>query len=288
MSNIATHRTPANLDPAEWCLTPLGYRRRANVRRVPGTHRARRRRDARWEFVEIASGRSQFLSAIAKTPLPAPVDLGATGNAWASFGAIANPGTEPFTLSEATWVVPPKPSTNQGQTIYLFNGFQHGGDDIVQPVLVYGKYPAGPDSEAHTNGEWATASFLVPSAQSSDQTLLVSDGVVRVNPGDTVTGRISYTGIDAATGDSQYVCEFVDYPSTRLATTIMFCGWCCVTLELWDVDDTSQLPPLTATTRFSGLRTEIDDKPCGLGWQQGGPWPCSSTEPAIVDVVYPT
>lgn len=288
MNSKMTHRTPARLDLGEWCLTPLGYRQRANVHRVPRTHRARKHLDEPWQLIEIESGRAQALVPAARKPLPAPVDLGAAGNAWASFGAIANPGTSPFTLSEATWVVPPKPAVDRGQTIYLFNGFQHASDDIVQAVLVYGKYPAAPGTEASTRGGWAIASFLVPSAQSSDQTLLVSEGVVPVKPGDTVTGRISYTGTDAVTGDSQYLCEFVNYPTTRLATTVPFCGWCCVTLELWDVEDTSQLPPQTTTTRFSGLRSEINGKPCGLAWQKGGPWPCLSPSPAVVDVVYPT
>jgi hypothetical protein len=293
MTMVKSKHAVANLDPKIWSLSPSGPCLRADVHRVPAGHRARRR-DRQWELVDLATGQSRTLSgqSAALAPLD-QVNLGPNDNEWASYAAITNPGDQPFTLSQATWAVPPKPLTNANQTIYLFNCLQHddpnGDTYILQPVLVFGGYPVPPGGVWNwTGGSWAIASFLVPGPNATNKTVFASHGVVTVQPGDQLTGRISYQGQDPDTGNNLYSCGFDGYPSTNLPASIESCDRCMVSLELWNVDDTSQLPPGTANTQFANLQTAIANEPCGLGWQPDGPWRAVGVDQSTVDVVYPS
>ena len=83
-----------------------------------------------------------------------------------SFGEIA-----------ATWIVPPPPTTHDGQTLFFFPGFEDSNDvlSIVQPVLQW--YPPGP---------WAVASW-----NCCIQGIVWESNPVKVNPGDTILGTIT-------------------------------------------------------------------------------------------------
>ncbi len=77
----------------------------------------------------------------------------------------------------ATWVVPPAPTTLDGQTLFLFPGFEDSNDvlSIVQPVLQW--YPPGP---------WAVASW-----NCCIQGVEWESNPVKVNPGDTILGTVT-------------------------------------------------------------------------------------------------
>jgi len=57
------------------------------------------------------------------------------GHAWVEYGSTTT--TTSFSYLYANWNVPPAPSTNNGQTIYLFPGMEDYADvvTIIQPVL---------------------------------------------------------------------------------------------------------------------------------------------------------
>jgi len=77
----------------------------------------------------------------------------------------------------STWPVPPQPSINNGETLFLFNGLEDidAVQSILQPVLQW--YAPGP---------WAVASW-----NCCLKGITVESTPVPVNPGDTILGTIS-------------------------------------------------------------------------------------------------
>src|SRR5207249_6834550 len=51
--------------------------------------------------------------------------IGALGSGWISYASWRNNTGRPVSLFATSWVVPPTPSTQSGQTIFLFNGIQN-------------------------------------------------------------------------------------------------------------------------------------------------------------------
>jgi len=82
----------------------------------------------------------------------------------------------------ATWTTPPQPANNDGQTLFLFPGFEDIDDvqTIVQPVLQYGPSAAGGGSF------WAVASWNCCISGVTEYSTLVD-----VSAGDTILGSIS-------------------------------------------------------------------------------------------------
>jgi|SRR5271167_4500813 len=94
---------------------------------------------------------------------------------------------EPYSKLSASWTVPPLPTAEDGQTLYLFPGFQdfykrNGSGSILQPVLQYGQSAAGGDNY------WAIASWNC----CLDGFMNYSD-LVKVYPGDSILGSITST-----------------------------------------------------------------------------------------------
>ena len=85
----------------------------------------------------------------------------------------------------STWTVPPAPSTDSGQTIFLFNGIQNYGTNygILQPVLQWGPSAAGGGSY------WSIASWYVTSGGDAFHTTLI-----QVDEGDVLIGLMTFTG----------------------------------------------------------------------------------------------
>jgi hypothetical protein len=108
----------------------------------------------------------------AASPPPAPsvaaVKPGALPNGWQTY-AWWDSGGASISSFATTWVVPPAPSTNSGQTIFLFNGIQNTGANfgILQPVLQWGISAAGGGSY------WAIANWYVTSGGQAFYSTLV-------------------------------------------------------------------------------------------------------------------
>ncbi|MGB9233979.1 MAG: Ig-like domain repeat protein, partial [Terriglobales bacterium] len=81
----------------------------------------------------------------------------------------------------ATWIVPPAPSSHDGQTVYFFPGFEDDDDEvsIIQPVLGW---------NADFNDAWGIASWnCCPSGTT------VESSPVSVSSGDTILGTTEST-----------------------------------------------------------------------------------------------
>ncbi len=97
------------------------------------------------------------------------------------------------TALSATWVVPPAPSSVRSQLIYFFPSFEPArGDKIVQPVMQFGRSPAG------GGAYWGVASWYV----TADGTALHSK-LLRVNTGDTIIGTMTTSSCKPSGG-----CKF--------------------------------------------------------------------------------
>jgi hypothetical protein len=107
------------------------------------------------------------------------------GSSWVeSVGATPTAPTTSYGKITATWTVPPAPSSNDGQTLFFFPGFEDCGNtlSILQPVLQYGVSAAG------GGNYWAIASW---NCCITDVTWY--SPLVNVSPGHTLLGTISST-----------------------------------------------------------------------------------------------
>lgn len=95
-------------------------------------------------------------------------------NGWLEY--ISTTTTSSYGAIEAGWIVPPLPTTDNGQTLFFFPGMEDINDviSIVQPVLRW--YAPGP---------WAMASW-----NCCQQGTTWESTPINVSPGDTVAGGI--------------------------------------------------------------------------------------------------
>ena len=82
-----------------------------------------------------------------------PRRVPAFGSGWITYASWTNNTGSPISLFSTNWVVPPDPSTQSGQTIFLFNGIQNSSN-IYQPVLQWGGLLLG-------GNYWTVASWYV-------------------------------------------------------------------------------------------------------------------------------
>jgi len=127
--------------------------------------------------------------------------VGANPN-WITWSSWTNPSNQPpINYFTTTWKVPNAPTTNHGQTLFIFNGLQTAsGSDILQPVLQWGPSAAG------GGAYWAVANWFVSSGFYAVQMPLIS-----VNSQATLQGVMTYTGQQAGTGSYNYTSAFVGY-----------------------------------------------------------------------------
>lgn len=125
--------------------------------------------------------------------------LAGEGGGWITWGEWTDSTNSPIWRLETSWVVPPPPLSDSGQLIYVFNALEdQAGDDILQPVLQWGTSGAGGGSY------WSVASWYVDSASHAFTT-----PAVRVNPGQTLIGVLSFDG-------TTYRSGFLGIPGTTL------------------------------------------------------------------------
>jgi len=110
----------------------------------------------------------------------------------------------------ATWIVPPRPTTNDGQTLFFFPGLEDINDvvSILQPVLGW---------NADFGGAWGIASWnCCPSG------ITVESSPVPVNPGHEIKGTIRDTCSAGTLSCSNWEVTTEDVStghSTRLSNT---------------------------------------------------------------------
>ena len=178
----------------EYVPTPGGYRPKALVHRVPpgtvvdGTAGRLRLIDRTGNVVgdfgtlpEHKPGEPLTPANVSRAPSGRPEAEPAIpplGSGWITYTSWTNsdPAT-PILYFSTTWLVPPPPSRDDGQVIYIFNGLTNGLW-ILQPVLQWEASPAG------DRNYWSVANWYVW-GQSGPA---FHTDPVEVSPGDQLTG----------------------------------------------------------------------------------------------------
>ena len=247
---------------AELVLTPGGRRPKSAVHKIePGAVL-----DAGGDTIRKLHASGEVLAdygAIAERPAETPLmprnvavvpdRAPLLGSGWITFTDWTNNTGQPISSFSTTWVVPPEPHTQSGQTIFLFNGIQNP-TMIYQPVLQWGPSGAGGGSY------WAVASWYVDGQGGA----AFYSTPVRVNPGDVLVGVMTLTGQSPA--GFSYNCEFQGIANTGLPIqNVQELTFCIETLEAYAVTQCSDYPNTTVTS-FTGISIQTGATSPALTW----------------------
>jgi hypothetical protein len=187
---------------------------------------------------------------------PREPDPGITDDGWIENSQWRNYAAQPIVYFSTRWIVPPAPSSDDSQTIFLFNGMQpDSAANILQPVLQWGSSRAGGGSYWSITNWWADGQFGPATYQTP----------INVNPGDVLQGVMSCTGKSAA--GFNYLSSFVGYPALDVtATDSEELTWAYETLEAYRPVDptTGKFLPLSQCSDYPNVAftamTEIEIK----------------------------
>jgi hypothetical protein len=193
-------------------VTPAGMLPRAHVHHIGSGYRLARQNG---HIVKTKIGSSTVVEdlgsfrpiAVKRKANPAPGSLPFVVNpGWVTFAQWQNTSSSPITNLTSNWVVPSLPTTDDGQTIYIFNGLQlSDGSDVLQPVLQYGSSNAG-----DPNG-WGIANWFVWTDNNGLTQAGWSD-LLPVSPGTNLQGVVSLLGQNPD-GSYHYTSSFTGYPN---------------------------------------------------------------------------
>jgi hypothetical protein len=215
-------------------ITPGGHRPRSYLHQVMPD-----------QCVDFSHARARLLHRAQKTMIKEVTnpDLSrpqafAAEDGWIADAFWNNDSGQPISSLKTTWEVPPQPSQDSSQLIYLFNAITRFSDDnaILQPVLQWGVSADG------GGNFWAVASWYVHTSGDAFKTPLV-----RVSTGDTVTGVM--TVISQSGGFFSYNCQFEGIAGTSLhVLNIPELLWVSQTLEAYGAATCSAYPATTHTS----------------------------------------
>jgi hypothetical protein len=266
---VGEERTSTMSEPEDLVLTPGGYRPASQVHEIAPDHTLRVTDESIQELDPSGEVVAEY-PAVPESPddeplMPENVSLGpsdtpaaeavpaALGEGWIAYASWFNDTGRPVTTFRATWTVPPAPSTNSGQTIFLFNGIE-SATWIVQPVLQWGP------SDAGGGRFWTVASWLADGASGP----AFYSPLRRVTVGQNLVGEITLTG---TTGPKfTYNCKFLGIPFTSFNTFPIFqLKHCVVTLEAYNPVLCSNYPA-TSHTSFRGIEILTGTTHPALSW----------------------
>lgn len=223
--------TDATTSSENMIVTPGGMRPRYLVHQLPPGHVLRH---AQQQVLAVDPNGNSLL-ALSLTKLDAAIDV---ESGWVCYAAWTNDSGRPLTSFSTTWTVPDEPMKPADQTLFLFNGVQNRSDPygILQPVLQWGISGAG-------GGQyWTAASWYFLSTGHAFYSSLV-----RVNPGDVLTGVMKQTGSSNSTFN--YQSEFVGLAGTELPVeNIAELVWLNETLEVYWVRECANYPKTPSTS----------------------------------------
>ena len=183
---------------------------------------------------------------------------------WITSGYWTNNSGQTITSLLTSWTVPPAPSAQATQLLYLFNGIEPAdGSTIVQPVLQWGDSGTDEDHINRTGPFWTVSSWIVPAPNGH----AYHTPHVRVRPGDTLVGAVTLISQSAA--GFAYKCEFQGVPGTDYFTVpVAELTWCMQTLEAYELNSAANPPydlysdseyPDTAMTVFGAIDITTKD-----------------------------
>ncbi len=113
---------------------------------------------------------------------------------WLTYAQFVNTTGTPISNFSTTWIVPTNPTTNHGQTLYIFNGMEvNAGTDIIQPVLQWGTNPYG----GGING-WEVANWYVWTDANGNSQASVKLPKVEVYTSNSLQGVITLVSAGAS------------------------------------------------------------------------------------------
>jgi hypothetical protein len=262
----------------EFARTPFGLRHKMLIHHVTAGTRIRRQ-ERSWQK-QTTSG--LVLSDIRESvPLELVKPL-VPADGWLSRADWINSSGTPVEQFDTTWQVPPEPTGQDAQTIFLFNSLMPPAQDyILQPVLQW-----GPSAWPASNAGWNVASWWVGPTNSPS---FMSD-LIPVNVGDQLTGRLSLAS--ASNGSFDYISEFVGLAGTRLVVTnVAELTVCSEALEVYSIKSSADFPA-TPKTSMSGISIQAGGAQPAVQWIAGGTDPPTvvrdGASGAQIDIAYPT
>jgi hypothetical protein len=182
LSTVASAQTPAGPNrpagvPDGYVITPFGYFHPSCVRQL----REGETLLADGRVIQHADGTIEDIPACDYPRYKANGEIVTAGepptiNGWVESANTTT--TTSYGALTATWVVPPGPTSNNGQTLYFFPGLEDIDDvvSIIQPVLGW---------NADFGGAWGIASW-----NCCPRGITVESSPVSVNPGHEIRGII--------------------------------------------------------------------------------------------------
>lgn len=161
------------------------------------------------------------------------------------------PAGQTFDYASSVITVPPAPSTKTPQTLYYFSGLQSsldGNCGIIQPVLQWGKSPAGGGSF------WGIASWWWSNTNQFHSALS------RVNSGDAIFGGMSALGATQGAWNIQAFDQ-----TTRAQQTINLITACRFNLAFPAVFEVDGGSPITTCSQVPS-KTVFTQIGLGDGW----------------------
>jgi hypothetical protein len=166
---------------------------------------------------------------------------------WQTYAQWQNTSGTPISSFSTTYTVPPAPTGEDYQTIFIFNGLSQAfTTDVITPALQFGNSAAG---GAYN---WGIANWY--GWTSGSNTYAAFTAVQTVSPTNSVTGVITYTG-QQSNGSYNYTSAFTGYTnSLTIVDGDVYSGeengtlqnvtipvvnnqvWACLTLESYNND----------------------------------------------------
>ena len=237
----AGSKRPASV-PSDYVITPFGYFHSSCVKElakgdvVRREYNAIQHADGSFDDTHVCSY-PRFDAKGQKAGLDAEsVKEPTISHAWVEYSGVTT--TSSYGALIAEWTVPPAPSANNGQTVYLFPGMEDYKDvvTIIQPVLGW-------------NSDFASA-WGIASWNCCVTGTVYESAPVRVNAGDTILGELvdtcaagtlSCASWDVFTEDitSGKYTELVNTSSQGQTFNWAFAG----ALEVYNVSQCADYPP---------------------------------------------
>jgi hypothetical protein len=171
---------------------------------------------------------------------------------WIAYAYWSNETGSPITF-QTSWRVPPVPSTQNGQVIFLFNGIQNS-TMIYQPVLQWGPSAAG------GGNYWSVACWY---ADGKDGHSFYSS-LTRVAVDQVLTGVMTQSGESG--GLFSYDCVFQGIPNSDLRIqNVEELTQCVETLECYGLTRFSDYPA-AGTTQMTGIEIVTTGGHPPLSW----------------------
>jgi hypothetical protein len=177
----AGSKRPASV-PADYVITPFGYFHSSCVKQLAKGDSVRREynaiqhADGSYDDMHVCTY-ARFDAKGQKVALEAgSVKEPTISHAWVEYSGVTTSSSYGALVAE--WTVPPAPTANNGQTVYLFPGMEDYNDvvTIIQPVLGW-------------NSDFASA-WGIASWNCCVTGTVYESSPVRVNAGDTILGEV--------------------------------------------------------------------------------------------------